>query len=234
MKRLTLSIVAAAALFSSLAALADSASVTQTGQTTTPDGWFIQVKAGASNSSYDEGHLEGRHHPDRSDFAKGGLIGYRWAITDTYSLGIEGGYTRLGQSQSNNIQSVPFPISLPGFPATCGVGDSWRVSSRAAVLGAAMKWNVSGPWTFTAHAGAAHTHATHDERDDLCVLTRSRHTKTTSNGEYAGLGFGYDLTPSITLALNADMYWVRFEDGFVSGFHTTRVRVLGASAEYRF
>lgn len=200
----------------------------------TPDGWFFQVNTGASNSSYDGGHLQGRRHPDRTDFARGGLVGYRWGITDTYSLGIEGGYTRLGESQSNNIESVPFPISFPGFPATCPEGDSWRLRSRAAVFGAAMKWNVSGPWTLTAHAGAAHTHATHDERDVFCTLSRSRHTETTNDGAYAGIGFGYDLTPSITLALNADMYWVRFEDGFVSGFHTTHVRVLGASAEYRF
>jgi OOP family OmpA-OmpF porin len=218
----------------SLATAATLAACAFTAQAATPAGWFLQANAGFSNSSYDDGHYPGARHPDSNDHTRGGLVGYRWGLTETYALGVEAGYTRLGQSSSNNIDNVPFPISFPGFPATCPEGESWSLSTRAAVLGAAMKWNVSGPWTITAHAGAAHTHATHDEHVDFCTLSRGRHTETDHDGAYTGVGFGYDITPDITLALNADMYWIRFDDGFVSGSHTTRIRVLGASAEYRF
>ncbi|MDF3982801.1 hypothetical protein P3W23_12450 [Luteibacter sp. PPL554] len=191
------------------------------------DGLFIQGQAGVSHASSDYGPRDGR-----SDTARAVVLGYRWSLSENYALGVETGYSRLGNFGSSILESVTF--AFLGTPRAVPQGSSWKLRTRAMSLGASMKWSVSGPWTLMAHAGGIRSHATVDEGYVFMFLSRSRHLTTDRNGIYAGASFGYDITPQLTAALTADVYRVKFENGFVAGMHTNYIRVLGGSLEYRF
>lgn len=192
------------------------------------DGLFVHANAGMSHTSANYGPRD-----DKSDHSLGFLLGYRWSLADTYAMGIEAGYSRLGNFGSSDISPQTLPLGGTGTSVTFPAGSSWRLRARATLLGATMKWNVSGPWTILAHAGALHSRATVDEEFDFSGLSRTRHTVTTHGGIYAGIGFGYDVTTHLTFALNADAYKIKLENGFVVGQHTSYIRTLGASVEYR-
>ncbi|MDF4003640.1 hypothetical protein P3W33_09600 [Luteibacter sp. PPL552] len=191
------------------------------------DGLFIQGQAGVSHASSDYGPRDGR-----SDTARAVVLGYRWSLSENYALGVETGYSRLGNFGSSTLGSAALASS--GTPQAIPQGYSWKLRTRAMVLGASMKWSLSGPWTLMAHAGGVRSHATVDEAYVFMFVNRSRHLTTDHNGVYAGASFGYDITPQLTAALIADVYRVKFENGFVAGMHTNYVRVLGGSLEYRF
>lgn len=93
MKRLPLTIVATTALFSSLAAFADSASVTQTGA-------FVSINGGKSHFSVDRDASKGARPSieDGNSTGFGVLGGYRWVIARPFALGVEAGYAHLGST----------------------------------------------------------------------------------------------------------------------------------------
>jgi len=137
--------------------------------------------------------------------------GYRWAVTPSVLLGVEGGYSYLGSFGTRN-PSVPFTGPVPldatlhgwtlGGDAHVNVTSNWYVSGRAGLF----RWNgrntapSATPVTFDGHG----------------------------NDWYAGAGFGYDFSNNTSVGLNYDYY-----DAKKNGTDLS-TGLWSVSAEYRF
>jgi opacity protein-like surface antigen len=160
-------------------------------------GFFINGNVGQSN--LDKGAF------DDDDTAFGGNIGYRWAVTPSVLLGVEGGYTDLGK-----FDAKPSPSNISaelkgwniGGNGHFNINDNWYVSGRAGWFRGdrTIKGDFTGPYSI----------------DD------------TKNGWYAGAGFGYDFNTNVSLGLNYDYYKVDKNNVDLSP------SVVSVSAEYRF
>jgi hypothetical protein len=189
------------------------------------DGFFLQASAGRSISSYadDVGH-------GRVDTATGGLVGYRWAMNDTFALGIEGGQTHLGDFGANRLRGYTELFHLPE-------GSRWAMRARATLLGTTMRWQFARPWVLQAHLGVSRNHVTDSSGNYFSALNHYYTHKSDLDGGYVGVGLGYDIGSHVTLALNVDEYLVRYEDAYSydnEAPHRIGVTVAGASVEYRF
>jgi opacity protein-like surface antigen len=193
-------------------------------------GAFVSVDAGRSRLGVSE--LE---FGDRTDTAYAVLGGYRWSITRSLALGIEGGYAYLGKAKDQStsaytLQGVDGPHQLRG--------DDYRYDeSRAAMLGMNVRWELPAHWSVTAHGGAAHYRTnfvidSHFSFDNLSDSDRYE-AKHSNNDFYYGFGVAYDVSSHLSLAATYARYSPVFE--YVPGDTATHtVTVIGARAEYRF
>ena len=223
MKRLTLSIVAAAALFSSLAALADSASVTQTGA-------FVSINGGKSHFNVDRDPSQNARDPseDRNSTGFTVLGGYRWVVARPFALGVEAGYAHLG--------STTWKAHYGGL--SMQYDDRDKTKATAFLAGVNGKWDLPYDFTVTVHAGVAHVRAKGDftETGGWIIQPPSTtrvHHSWSGNRIYGGVGFGYDFDENFGLSLNYDRYSFK-ADGPRDPGHTAHVGLLGLTAEYRF
>lgn len=223
MKRLALTIFAATALFSSFAALADSASVTQTGA-------FVSITGGKSHFSVDRDAGGDARHPseDRNSTGFGVLGGYRWVVARPFALGVEAGYVRLGDTT--------WKAHYGGLSLQYDDRDRTKVS--AFLAGINGKWDLPYDFTITAHAGVAHVRAKGDFTETgglIFVPSTTAHIQHSWSGNrlYGGVGFGYDFDENFGLTLNYDRYSFK-ADGPRDPGHTAHVGLLGLTAEYRF
>jgi opacity protein-like surface antigen len=160
-------------------------------------GFFINGNVG--QSSLDKGAF------DDDDTAFGGNVGYRWAVGPSVLLGIEGGYTDLGQWDAKHDSLGDTKAELKG----------WN-------LGANGHFNVTDNWYVSGRAGWF--------RGDRTIKGSFLPGKIddTKDGWYAGAGFGYDFNTNVSLGLNYDYYKVDKNDLDLSP------GVVSVSAEYRF
>jgi opacity protein-like surface antigen len=141
---------------------------------------------------------------DDDDTAFGGNVGYRWLLAPSVLLGVEGGYTDLGKFKAEDSPS--------------GIGAKLKGWN----LGANGHFNMTDNWYVSGRAGWF--------RCDTDITTAFvGHFDDTSNGWYAGAGFGYDFNRNISLGLNYDHYKVDRNPG-----SDLSPNVVSISGEYRF
>jgi opacity protein-like surface antigen len=159
-------------------------------------GFFINGNIGQSNLD--------KNGFDDNDTAFGGNVGYRWAVGPAVLLGVEGGYTDLGE-----------------FDAKRALG-SGKAELKGWNLGVNGHFNVSDNWYISGRGGFF--------RGDRTVSFAADPFRIddTKNGWYAGAGFGYDFTSNVSLGLNYDYYKVDKNGLDISP------SVVSVSGEYRF
>lgn len=148
-----------------------------------------------------------------SDFGYSANVGYRWAISPSVAVGVEGGYTDLGSFQVMHYQD---PFGNLGLPQASV--DGWN-------LGVNGRLNLSPNWYLSARGGffRADAEALHYGSGGELI-----NVKATSNKYYAGAGFGYNVSSNISVGLNYDYYKI---DG--NGLNL-QPNMVSVSAEYRF
>lgn len=212
MKKALLLVAAGTVAFStSFAALADS------------QGAFVQAGVGHSDSDA------------RSSSTYGVLGGYRWAVRAPFYLGVEGGYVNL--NRSNSTFSNTFAITDVTGPHTLTSRTRARMKNEALLLGVSAKWELSGQYFVTAHGGIAryrndihaHSNGTLDGVPTEGFSDRYRYYDT---NYYAGLGFGYDFNPQVSLSFTYDHYQPRYEAFGIK--ETVKFDTYGAAVEFRF
>jgi len=171
-------------------------------------GFFVNGNVGRSN--LDKGAY------NDSDTGYGANIGYRWALSPSVALGIEGGYTQLGEfGLRDNISAAGLPnAKIEGWNAGVNghfnISPNWYISGRTGLF----RGDVKGVY-FT--GGAYGTPG-----------STPVYVDDTSTKYYAGAGFGYDFSNNFSVGLNYDYYKVD-KQGLYFG-----PDLVSVSAEYRF
>jgi len=173
-------------------------------------GFFINGNVG--QSSLDKGAY------NDSDTGYGANIGYRWALNPSVALGIEAGYTQLGEfNVKNSISTVGLPdAGIQGWNAGVNghfnISPNWYFSGRTGLF----RGDVKGVY----FAGSSGSYGTPG--------STPVYVDGTSTKYYAGAGFGYDFNNNLSVGLNYDYYKVD-KQGLYFG-----PDLVSVSAEYRF
>ena len=189
-------------LFAIALATAGLSAVPLTSHAADQSGWFINGNVGQSTTS------KGLYDDDDTGF--GANVGYRWAVAPNVLLGIEGGYTDLGEfATKGRYAGVGIPNAEIsgwnlGVNGHFNVTENWYVSGRAGLFRGDVKGGYFDP------AGAV------VRVDD------------TSDKWYAGAGFGYDFNNNFSVGLNYDYYKVDKNNLDLNS------DLVSVSAEYRF
>jgi len=193
MKNTILAIALAAAGFAALPATSHAADTS---------GFFINGNIGQSNLS------KGVYDDDDTGYSVNG--GYRWAVAPNLLLGVEGGYTDLGEFSTKNssrglgLGNAEVKGWNAGVNAHYNVTDNWYLSGRAGFFRADVKGGY------------------------LASDATARFVDDNSNSWYAGAGFGYDFSNNFSVGLNYDYY--------KTDEHNLKLDpdLVSVSAEYRF
>ncbi len=146
------------------------------------DGFFINGNAGQSNLS--------KNGYDDNDTGYGANVGYRWAVSPSVLLGVEGGYTDLGSfSPKSGLSAASTPI-----------GDA---SIKGWNLGVNGHFNLTDNWYLSGRTGFFRADLKGGYLDGTGVPVR---VDDNSNKWYAGAGFGYDFNSNVSVGLNYDYY----------------------------
>lgn len=149
---------------------------------------------------------------DDDDTGYGVNAGYRWALSPSVALGVEGGYTNLGSFDPDNNIVSPNGVALgkadvkgwnAGVNGHFNLTDNWYVSGRAGLFRA-------------------------DVEGDYLITTGPVRVDDTSNKLYAGAGFGYDFSNNFSVGVNYDYY--RIDKNNLD----LNPSLVSASAEVRF
>lgn len=213
--------VAVALLSSPFVALADSASVTQTGA-------FVSVTGGKSHFDLDRDAfaVDPKEGGDGTGFAV--LGGYRWVVARPFSMGVEGGYVNLGHTT--------WKAHYGGLSNQYDARE--KTKADGFLVGINGKWDLPYDLTVTARVGVAHMRAKSDDTKVggyiflPPITTRASHS-TNSNRIYGGVGFGYDFNENIGLTLSYDRYGFKAESP-TERTDDAHVGLFGITVEYRF
>jgi hypothetical protein len=174
-------------------------------------------------------------HSDRSDQAFGISGGYRWPVSESLKVGIEGGYVDLGNATARYSQHQDFIGSY------IDSRENRREKVQAPFVGFNGRWIIGDAWSLTARGGIARYRSRLDV-DGASTLSSGSSSEShekyerTSLSYYYGLSFGYDITSRLGIALSFDRYNPEVK-GQVFGQlrkENVRVTVPGLRAEYRF
>jgi len=187
------------ALFAIALASAGLAALPATSHAADTSGFFINGSVGQSNLS------KGAYDDDDTGYTAN--VGYRWALSPSVLLGVEGGYTDLGSIQPKSGAGVLGDAELSGFNLGVNghfnVTDNWYVSGRTGFFRADVKGGYF----------------------DGVVPVR---VDDTANKWYAGAGFGYDFNNNFSVGLNYDYYEASKNNLDLNS------DLISVSAEYRF
>jgi OmpA-OmpF porin, OOP family len=180
-----------------------------------------------------------QNHLNNSDTAGALRFGYRWhSVVD---FGVEAGYADLGQvSGSVNRQYGPPYDQLNGSYQNTLKDDGW-------LLGGNLKYTMDSGWYLSARGGwfrarvqnrgtSTASYTCVPAAGYLCpaivgpLYYQSYNVSNNVNGEYVGLGAGYNVSSNISVGLSYDYYQ---SDRFGGGTRVN-VGVASLSAEYRF
>jgi hypothetical protein len=235
MKKVLLSVALTAAAAAASAVRADTAEVGEA---------FLSIHAGQSKFASNpilmprqSGLFFGsrEEHFDRQDQAFGISGGYRWPLSETTRLGIEGGYVDLGDATARYDRHQSFVMSYVDST------EKRREGVKAPFVGITGRWIIGDAWSLTARGGVARYRASLDV-DSVSAVdggpSGAAHDgyQRTSVSYYYGVAFGYDITPQFGIALSFDRFNPEFK-GQVYGQsqkESVRVTVPGLRAEYRF
>jgi hypothetical protein len=235
MKKVLLSVALMAATATASAVRADTAEVGEV---------FLGVQAGQSkfesNSMpmpHQSGLFVGSHdeHFDRQDKAFGISGGYRWPVSETLRLGIEGGYVDLGDATARYNRHQIF------VPSPMDSTEKRREGVKAPFLGISGRWIIDDAWSLTARGGIARYRASLDV-DNLWTVNGGPSSaghdsyERSSVSYYYGIAFGYDITPQFGIALSFDRFNPEFKGQVYaqSKKESVSVTVPGLRVEYRF
>mgnify|MGYP000848785026 CR=1 FL=1 len=163
------------------------------------DGFFVNGNVG--QSSVDKGYY------DDDDTAFGANLGYRWAVSPNVLIGIEGGYTHLGE-----------------VAPTSGSGTTTKAEVNGWTAGVNGHFNITDNWYVSARGGLFRAKVKGDYLDGGVPVYVNDH----SNDWYAGAGFGYDFGSGFSVGLDYDVY--RTEKAGLE----LDPRVISVSGEVRF
>lgn len=164
-------------------------------------GFFINGNIGQSNLS------KGAY--DDNDTGYAGNIGYRWAVSPSMLLGVEGGYANLGKF-------------APKSSAPAEIGDAKVKGWNVGVNG---HFNVADNWYLSGRTGYFRADTTAADTAGAFAGEPIARISDTSNKWYAGAGFGYDFSNNFSVGLNYDYYKASFN---------LNPSLVSVSGEYRF
>lgn len=201
MKKTITALAITAALGMAAVPAAFAQSVPMAGQ---HDGWFINGQAGSTKMNHDayDGHDTGYQLTG----------GYRWALSPSALLGIEGGYNDLGNIKASKAFR------------SGDVYDTKRSQLRGWMLGANGHFNINPNWYVSARAGL-YAWKGHGMSNNDTPVIRNGLDKT---DWYGGVGFGYDFDNNVSLGLNYDYYHAKKDRVNLSS------DMISVGAEYRF
>src|SRR5579871_2284229 len=163
-------------LFAIALATAGLTAIPLTSHAADQSGFFINGNVGESNLS------KGVY--DDSDTGFGANVGYRWAVSPSVLLGVEGGYTDLGSFSTKSrydglgLRDAEVKGWNLGVNGHLNVTDNWYVSGRTGFYRADIKG---------AYLDASGNAVGVDDN---------------ANKWYAGAGFGYDFNTNFSVGLN--------------------------------
>ncbi len=201
MKKTIAALAITAALGMAAAPAAFAQSVPSAGQ---HDGWFVNGQVGSAQ--LDKGAYDGH---DTGYQLTGG---YRWALSPSALLGIEGGYNDLGNIKASKAFH------------SGDVYDTRRSKLRGWMLGANGHFNINPNWYVSARAGL-YAWKGHGMSNNETPIVRTSLDKT---DWYGGVGFGYDFANNVSLGLNYDYYHAKKDHVDLS------TDMISVGAEYRF
>ncbi len=174
-------------------------------------------------------------HFDRHDQAFGISGGYRWPISSSVKIGIEGGYIDLGKATARYDRDVRFIEDR--YVST----ENRREEVKAPFVGLNGRWVVADVWSLTLRGGIARYRSSLDIHE---VGTLNGGPASSSHegynriswSYYFGAALGYDITSKLTVALSFDQFKPQFAQDVNGQFFKDRARVTvpGLRAEYRF
>ncbi|HEV7777675.1 MAG TPA: porin family protein [Luteibacter sp.] len=199
--------------------------------------WFIGASVGRTDGNNDGGFGS---HTGNFNFLKGeqdrrtgyGLLGgYRWKVGNDLGLGVEGGYTDLGNYRVKNIFNS---------------GDvNQRTSTNALrgwLVGVNGKLNLVPQWYLTAHGGffRANDNGTNYNNSVGQSLGLSSGGRPGRGSWYAGVGTGWDINEHVGVGVGYDYFHanagkVRDDStGEISPDFKRSTGIVSLNGEYRF
>ena len=222
----------------------DTASTAQAGGNYLPSqpvgngNWFIGANVGRTNGSDTGGFGSG--NGSGFNFLKGekgrrtgyGLLGgYRWKVGQDLGLGLEAGYTDLGNYRVKNA----FNDNDVNQRSTTNALRGW-------LLGVNGRINLVPQWYISAHGGYFHANDNNNNYNnslgqDLGLTSGGRSGR---GSWYAGIGTGWDINENVSLGVNYDYFHANA--GKIKNTTTGEVTqglkrstgIVSLSGEYRF
>lgn len=234
----------------SVAGLAATPAFAQDANGTSPNGnylpnqpvgsgnWFIDANVGRTSGNGDNGFGDSKGafnflHGDRSRRTGYGLVGgYRWKVGQDMAMGLEGGYTDLGNFAVKNV-----------FESDKEVDQ--RTSSNALrgwMLGVNGRINLVPQWYLAARGGYffGNSNGTNYNNSLGQNLGLSKGGDSGRGGWYAGVGTGWDINEHWGVGAHYDYYHVstgRVRDN-ATGVEVSDVKrstgIVSLNVEYRF
>jgi len=197
--------------------------------------WFVDLSAGrtdgySKNSDFGSGFSNGsgslfsNKNGRRTGYNV--LGGYRWKVGQDLGLGLEAGYTDLGNYKLSNLTS------------SGSVNQSSRENAlRGWQLGANGRINLLPQWYISAHGG--YFHANNDGGAYNDTLSQDLFHGGDRGGFYGGLGTGWDINQHFGVGVKYDYYHVSagniYDTPTNSNFAVRRsTGIVSVDAEYRF
>ncbi|MBB6242629.1 porin family protein [Rhodanobacter sp. MP1X3] len=197
--------------------------------------WFVDLSAGrtdgySKNSDFGSGFSNGsgslfsNKNGRRTGYNV--LGGYRWKVGQDLGLGLEAGYTDLGNYKLSNLTS------------SGSVNQSSRENAlRGWQLGANGRINLLPQWYISAHGG--YFHANNDGGAYNDTVSQDLFHGGDRGGFYGGLGTGWDINQHFGVGVKYDYYHVSagniYDTPTNSNFAVRRsTGIVSVDAEYRF
>jgi OOP family OmpA-OmpF porin/outer membrane immunogenic protein len=209
-------------------------------------GVFVSLGAGRSSfniNSFLTPARSGLYHgfdkvvDDRRSRSFDVLAGYRWNVTPSIGLGVEGGYASLGTATAKNSGTFELPAQSYVFSTYA----HRREKVQAALIGLNARWELPYHWELIAHGGVARyrTTFTASYQDTINgvaadpVRAKYRHE---NDNYYVGLGIGYAVTTRLGVMAAYDVFSPESSKTVNAQrtYETVRVRTVGVKMEYRF
>jgi opacity protein-like surface antigen len=188
---------------------------------TAQSGLFLHGTVGNSSINIDRKAQKDNHSRHANV-----LLGYRWAVSDRFGLGVEAGYAWLGQLGHRQYLPIPGSRNRALYNRTLDL--------RAYLLGGNFKWHIDDQVSLVVQGGIARSHAHQRERLEAPGLLTKSWNHAVSARPYVGLSLGYAVIPKLTLSIDANRYFVNkvhYTDGRTQ---LLAVNTLGLGAEYTF
>lgn len=198
--------------------------------------WFVDLSAGrtdgySKNSNFGSGFTNGSGNIFSNKNGRrtgyGALGGYRWKVGQDLGLGVEAGYTDLGNYKLSNIGSDNGAFN-----------QSRRENAlRGWLVGVNGRINLLPQWYVSAHGGYFHANNNGGAYNDS--VSQDLFHGGNSGGYYAGIGTGWDINQHFGVGVKYDYYHVSagsiHDVASNSNFAVRRsTGIVSVDAEYRF
>ena len=197
--------------------------------------WFVAGNVGRTDGGtagrFGTGDFNVFESRDGRRTGYGLVTGYRWKLSPSFGLGIEGGYSDLGNLEVRNAFRDDSVDQRDDTNALRG----WQVGANA-------RWNVTPAWYVGARGGYFRA-SDNDARyyntvgQDLGLESGGRDGR---NSWYAGVGTGWNATENFSIGVHYDYFRAKSGDlrdpatGITFEGPKRSTALLGLTAEYAF